>query len=142
MKYFFDTSVLVPALLDEHPHHAASLAALLRANEKNACCAAHSLAEVYSTLTRLPRTHRVSGDQAMLFLGDLVERLSLIALEATEYWTAISDAAAQNISGGAIYDALLARCALKSGAETIYTWNVEDFERLGTEVASRVRTPL
>jgi len=77
----------------------------------------------------------------MLFLGDLVERLSLIALEATEYWTAISDAAAQNISGGAIYDALLARCAIKSGSETIYTWNVGDFERLGTDVASRVRTP-
>jgi predicted nucleic acid-binding protein len=141
LRYFFDTSVLVPALLDEHPHHAASLSALLRANKKNACCAVHSLAEVYSTLTHLPRTHRVSGDQAMLFLGDLVERLTLITLDALEYWSAISDAAAQNISGGTIYDALLARCALKSRVDILYTWNVGDFERLGTEVASRVRTP-
>ena len=141
MKYFFDTSVLVPALLDEHPHHPESLAALIRANKKNACCAAHSLAEVYSTLTCLPRTHRVSGDQAMLFLADLVERLTLIALDGSEYWAAIGEAAAQNISGGTIYDALLAKCALKAGAEIIYTWNVGDFERLGKQVARRLQTP-
>jgi len=141
VKYFFDTSVLVPALLDEHPHHPESLAALIRANKKNACCAAHSLAEVYSTLTRLPRTHRVSGDQAMLFLADLVERLTLIALDGSEYWAAIGEAAAQNISGGTIYDALLAKCALKAGAEIIYTWNVGDFERLGKQMARRLQTP-
>ncbi len=83
----------------------------------------------------------MSGDQAMLFLADLVERLTLVALEGSEYWAAIGEAAAQNISGGTIYDALLAKCALKAGAEIIYTWNVGDFERLGKQVARRLQTP-
>jgi predicted nucleic acid-binding protein len=141
VKYFFDTSVLIPALLDEHSHHPASLAALLKADRKNSCCAAHSLAEVYSILTRLPRTHRVSGEHAVLFLADLADRLTFIALDATEYMTAIREAATHDILGGTIYDALLARCAIKAGAEIIYTWDVGDFERMGKEVAKRVRTP-
>ncbi len=141
MKYFFDTSALLPALLDEHPQHEPSLAALLRAEKKNACCAAHSFAELYSTLTRMPRTHRVSGDQAILFLTDLAERLTLVSLDPEEYWEAIINAAGAGIEGGTIYDALLARCALKAGAEIIYTWDVGDFGRLGQEVAKRVRTP-
>jgi len=141
VKYFFDTSVLLPALLDEHPHHEASFAVLLRAEKKNACCAAHSFAELYSTLTRMPRTHRVSGDQAVLFLTDLATRLSLVSLDPKEYWEAIVAAAAEGIEGGTIYDALLARCALKAGAEIIYTWDVGDFGRLGNDLAKRVRTP-
>ena len=141
MKYFFDTSVLIPALLDEHPHHEPSLAALLRAEKKHSCCGTHSLAEVYATLTRLPRTHRVSGDQAMVFLTELANRLSFISLSPEEYWAAIASAAAEGIEGGTIYDALLASCALKAKAEVIYTWDVGDFERLGPEVAKRVHTP-
>ncbi|MGH9415983.1 MAG: hypothetical protein ACRD01_05080 [Terriglobales bacterium] len=40
-----------------------------------------------------------------------------------------------------MYDALIANCALKAGARLIYTWNRSDFQRLGPEVASRLRTP-
>jgi hypothetical protein len=43
--------------------------------------------------------------------------------------------------GGAIYDALLAHCALKAKADTIFTWNIDHFRRVGPEVAKRVRTP-
>jgi predicted nucleic acid-binding protein len=141
MKWFFDTSVLVPAFLDEHPHHQASVAAYLKADKTRACCAAHSLAEVYATLTRIPGKHRASADQAMLFLGDMADRLAFIALGAEEYWATIADAAELGIAGGTIYDALLGRCALKAKAEIIYTWNIEHFQQLGDEVAKRLRTP-
>lgn len=43
--------------------------------------------------------------------------------------------------GGMIYDMLLAQCALKAKADTIYTWNVNHFQRLGPEVARRIKTP-
>ncbi len=56
MRSFFDTSALVPVFMDEHPHHEPSLARFLRAEKKTASCAAHSLAEVYSTLTRPGQT--------------------------------------------------------------------------------------
>ena len=56
----------------------------------------------------------------MLFLGDLRERLSLITLDGEESFRALRDAASVGVLGGAIYDAMLAHCALKARAETIY----------------------
>ncbi len=141
MRFFFDTSVLIPVFLEGHPHHAASLAAFRNAEKKTACCAAHSLAEVYATVTRLPGSHRLTGEQALLFLGEIRDRLTLVALEPDEYQTSIEDAAAAGITGGTVYDALLATCALKVGAEIIYTWDVGHFRRVGPAVAKRVRTP-
>jgi predicted nucleic acid-binding protein len=141
MRWFFDTSVLVPVVLDEHIHHEASLKAFLKAEKKHDCCAAHSLAEVYATLTHLPGNHRTSGDQAMLFLRDLAERLTFIALGTEDYWATIEEAAASGVVGGLTYDALLGRCALKAKVETIYTWNLTHFQQLGHDVAKRVRTP-
>ena len=141
MKYFFDTSVLVPSLLEDHVHHEESLAVFLKADKKHSGCAAHSLAEVYSTLTRLPRKQRISGEQAMLFLDSMRERLTFIALTASEYWSVIADAAESGVLGGTVYDAILARCALKAEADIIYTWNISHFLQLGPEVAARIRTP-
>jgi len=141
MRCFFDTSVLVPAFVDEHPHHEASLAVFLRADKKHASCAAHRLAEVYSTLTRLPGKHRASATEAMLFLENMAERLTFISLDGAEYWTAIANSAATGIVGGTIYDALLAHCALKARVEVIYTWDLGHFQQLGSEVAKRLRTP-
>ncbi len=103
--------------------------------------AAHSLAEVYSVLTGMPAKHRASPDEALLFLNDVRERLTVVSLDEEEYLQALKNAAANGIQGGAIYDVLLARCALKVKAEAIYTWNLKDFNRLGADVASRVRTP-
>ena len=141
MRRFFDTSVLVPVFLDQHVHHEASYKAYLKAQKRYDCCAAHSLAEVYATLTRLPGNLRASADQAMLFLADMAERLTFVALDAEEYWAAIADAADHGVLGGKTYDALLARCALKAKAETILTWNLGHFQQLGSHVAKMVRTP-
>jgi len=141
LKWFFDSSVFVPVFHRDHFHHEASLAVFAAAHKKEACCAAHSLAEVYSTLTRFPGKNRLSGDQALLMLGEIKQRCTLFALDADEYVAAIESAAASGIVGGTIYDVLLAHCALKANAETIFTWNLEDFRRLGPEVAKRVRTP-
>lgn len=141
MKHFFDTSVLVAAFQEDHEYHEPSFAAFLNADRGRACCAGHSLAELYATLTRMPGKNRVSGDQAMLFLQNVRERLSVVTLTGDEYFAALDEAASGGIVGGAIYDALLARCALKSGATTIYTLNVKHFQRLGPETARRVKVP-
>jgi predicted nucleic acid-binding protein len=141
VKWFFDTSALIPVFLEDHEHHEASLAAFLAADKQGACCGAHSLAELYSALTRLPGKHRLSGEQVLLFLEAIEERLTVITLGGEEYFSAIKRAAAAGIVGGMLYDALIAECALKSKAENIYTWNVEHFRRLGEEVAARAQTP-
>ena len=141
MISFFDTSVLVASFLDGHEHYDRSFTVLAHAERKNACCAAHSLAELYSTLTRLPGKLGLSADQALLCLDSVAERLELISLDAPEYRHAIREAASANIVGGTIYDALLGRCALKARATKIYTWNVAHFRMLGAEIAAKVRTP-
>lgn len=141
MRALFDTSVLVPVFLEDHEHHERSLQAFLGADRRRDCCAAHSLAEVYSTMTRLPGRHRLSGEQVLLFLENIRERLALIAITGEEYHAAIKEAAEAGVVGGTIYDGLIARCALKAKADAIYTWNTRHFEQFGAAVVKRLKTP-
>lgn len=141
MKGFFDTSVLVPVFYVNHVHHEASFALFLRFDKSTGCCGAHSLAEVFSTLTRMPGKHRISSAQAMLFVGSICERLSLVSLDGEEYAKALGAAAALGVVGGGIYDAMLAHCALKAQAETIYSWNARHYAQCGPDVTQRLRTP-
>ena len=69
------------------------------------------------------------------------ERLTIVSLDDQEYFKALVASAALRLAGGAIYDALLAHCALKAKAQAIYTWNTKDFTRLGAEIAGRVKAP-
>jgi predicted nucleic acid-binding protein len=141
MKGFFDTSVLVPLFYRDHVHHGPSQDLFIQFDQSTGCCGAHSLAEVYATLTRMPGKRRISGEQAMLFIGNIRERLSMVALSGEEYAGALQASAARGIVGGAIYDALLAHCALKAKADAIYTWNVRHYALCGREVTGRLRTP-
>jgi predicted nucleic acid-binding protein len=141
MKGFFDTSVLVPVFYGDHVHHQASLALFIQFDKSTGCCGAHSLAEVYSTLTRMPGKHRISGEQAMLFIGSVRERLAIIALSDNEYADALEASASLGVVGGNIYDALLAHCAIKAKADTIYTWNSRHYTQCGPQVTRRLRTP-
>jgi predicted nucleic acid-binding protein len=115
--------------------------AFTRYAKKDVCCGAHSLVEVYSSLTRMPGKHRISGDQAMLFIGNIRERLTVICLNPDEYFTMLQANAELGIAGGAIYDALLAACAIKSGAEILFTWNLRHYGQLGPKIEPLLQTP-
>jgi predicted nucleic acid-binding protein len=141
VRAFFDTSVLLPTFVEDHEHHEASLKVFLKADRKQSYCGGHSLVELYATATRLPGGHRVSGEQVLLFLENIRERLTIVTLTADEYFAVARDGAAGNIVGGMIYDAILARCALKAGAEVIYTWNTKHFQRFGADIVKRLVTP-
>ena len=142
MKAFFDSSVLVAAFYGAHVHHAASLAAIQSATKKTASCAAHTLAEVYSVMTRLPVRPRISPEQGLLFIESIRERFTVVTLSDKEYYEVIAAAAGRGIGGGKIYDALILRCAEKSKAEAIFTLNLTDFRQLAApELSSRIRTP-
>ena len=89
-------------------------------------------------MTLLPGRHRLSDEQVLLFLDNIRERLTIVALTVD---AAIREAADTGVVGGTIYDALIARCALKAKADTVYTWNTRHFEQLGPVIAERLRTP-
>jgi predicted nucleic acid-binding protein len=141
VKWFFDSSVLVPALLPDHEHHARSFAAFAVASPKTAGCAAHSLAEVYATLTRYPGKERLSAESADLLVQGIEQRLTLVWLDGDEYRAAIRRMAQLGIVGCAVYDGLVAACALKAGANHLYTWNVRHFNLLGAEIQKLISVP-
>ena len=141
MRWFFDSSVLIPVFIEDHVHHDRSFAAFAAANRRLAGCAAHSLAEVYAGVTRLPGKNRMSVDQALIVIENILEQLTVVSLESNEYLQVIRRAAENGIVGGTIYDALIVSCASKAEAETIYTWNDRHFRLLGPGIASRVANP-
>lgn len=141
MKTFFDTSILVAAFWEDHPHHQISLNVFSATRKKEAACAAHSLAEVYAVMTRLPVRPVVTGEQAMLFVHEMRDRLTVITLTENDYYATLQEAAERGHLGGRIYDALLLRCAAIAKAETIYTWNLKHFQHLAPDIASKIQTP-
>jgi predicted nucleic acid-binding protein len=141
VKAFFDTSVLLAALSEENRDHEASLTAFLSTEKGQGFCGGHSLAEFYSVATRFPAKSRLSADQVLLFFESIRERLTIITLTAEEYFDTVIQAAEKGIVGGLIYDMLLARCAVKAGADILYTINVKHFAQLGPDISRRLKSP-
>jgi predicted nucleic acid-binding protein len=141
VKAFFDTTVIVASFYEDHLHHQASFDLYSSQRKSTACTAAHCLAEFYSTTTGMPGKRQASPRDALQFLTDVRQRLTLITLDETEYLEVLDAAAESGTAGGAIYDALIARCAMKAKAQILYTWNTKHFMRLKPELAARVREP-
>ena len=108
-----DTSVVVAAFASWHDHHDVADAAIVGAR-----LLSHVAAETLSTLTRLPDPYRVEARPVWDFLaarfpdgwlapgGDQAERILGRAVE-------------RGISGGAIYDALVAGAAAENRATLV-----------------------
>ena len=136
MKVFCDTNVLVAAFLQNHPHHNAARPVLERivAKQDQGFVAAHSLAEAYAVLTRLPGPNQVAPALAwQLISQNVVKNFTSVSLTSKEYVHTLERAAAEGVEGGRTYDALLLTAAAKSGADRIYTTNVRHFQSLADE---------
>jgi len=131
--------VPVATFYADHEHHQPSIELLSRENKPMACTAAHCLAEVLSVVAGMPGKNRASPDEALLFLRDVRELLTVVALDENEYFEALESTAASGIIGDAVHDAIIAKCAVKAKAQTIYTPNTKHFSRLGDDIAPRVR---
>ena len=141
MRAFYDTSVLVAVFDGKHQDHAASLGRFASALRKDSACGAHTLAEVYAVLTRMPVKPPIRPEQAMMFIKEIQERLSVICLDEREYLHTLEEAASKVLPAGRIYDALIIECARKSKAERIYTLNLRDFQRIAPDLADRMTAP-
>ena len=130
MKVFFDTSVLVGAFYGDHPKHLACLRLLEDASKKTHFCAAHSIAELYAVMTRLPVRPRITPEQGLLFVENVRDHFSVVTLSAAEQFEAAAEAARRGLGGGKVYDLLTLRCAAKAGAERVYALNLPEFTRL------------
>ena len=133
MESFFDTSVLVSASEQSHPHFEMAAAAVRRVaagHEKGLICA-HSIAEIYAALTRLPIRPRIQPDQAARIVHDnILPYFRAIPLEQGDYLRALDTVGSGGFSGARIYDALLLHCAARCKVKRIYTFNLRDFRKL------------
>ena len=144
MKALFDTSVLVAASVEGHPMHRRALPWLKRARsgEVELHVAAHSLAETYAVLTALPIRPRISPTTAARIIRENIEKSAkLVALTASEYRGVIHDLAVLGVSGGVVYDAIIARSAAKAGVECLLTLNPDDFIRAWPEGEKLISAP-
>lgn len=83
----------------------------------------------------------MSAEAAGLVVQEIERRFTLVCLDADEYCAAIRRMAQMGVVGGAVYDGLIAACALKAGADRLYTWNVRHFDLLGPEIQKIVTMP-
>jgi predicted nucleic acid-binding protein len=144
VKVLFDTNVVVAALVIDHEMHSKCQPWLSRAQggEFEGFVATHSLAEIYSILTRLPMPYRVGAATAQRLLTENLTQFSKVSLTAEDYETTIAAIVSLGITGGGIYDALIAQAALQANVDILLTSNAKHFVRLGERIANIVQVPI
>ena len=144
MKVFFDTSVLVAALVEAHPSHDSAFGWLrrARAGKIESFICSHTLAELYAVLTALPVSPKISPGMARRLIRDSVLSCArVVSLTARDYRSVIEIMTDLGIGGGTIYDALIARAAFKAGVDFLVTLNTRDFKRVCPEHSNIIRSP-
>jgi predicted nucleic acid-binding protein len=130
MKTYWDSSALVDAL------HSQNLRDKIRPN--TAVTRPHSLAEVFSTLTK-GVNFRYPAEDAAKMLEDLKMDISFVELNADETQDAINQASKRGIRGARIHDLMHAAAAIKSGAKVLLTLDTSGFSDL--DVSVQIQAP-
>lgn len=136
MKSLFDSSALIAGCVESHPKHEAARKWMSRAKRKEVefLVAGHSIFEVYSVLTSAPFQPRITPKIAQELLKENVEdHAEIVTLSKKDHQKIMQKLVTRNLSGGMVYDAIIAECALKAKADQIITSNSKDFIRLFPE---------
>ncbi len=143
MKVLFDTSTLVPAIVTSHPQHRVCWQWLenARTAQIQGVVSTHTLAELYSVLTRLPYRPTINPAIAQRQIRENLQDFEKIPLTPEDYDTAIDRMVSLKLTGGGIFDALIAQAALKAGADVLLTLNPKHFVRLGNEINAIMQIP-
>ncbi|MBN2234200.1 MAG: PIN domain-containing protein [Opitutales bacterium] len=133
MKLYFDTSVLIAALLQQHPQHASAYRHLhsVKVKECEGWITTHGLAELYSTLSALPLKPRLfPADANRIIQHSILPLFTLVSLTTEHYLHALQLTVESNLPSGAIYDALHLIGARDANCDTLLTFNLRHFQTL------------
>ncbi len=131
-------------MVEPHPMHERALSWLkrARAGDFEFLVASHTLAELYAVLTTLPVRPRISPEIASRLVQQNVEgSAKIVPLSASDYRLTVRQMAELGLTGGIIYDALIARVAQKAEADRLLTFNATDFERVWPQGKSILTLP-
>ena len=139
----FDTNIIVAGFLVDHEMHGICHPWLCRANDREfqALLSVHSLAEVYSVVTRLPKPYRLSAQIAQRLILENLSSFERVELTSADYESVLELGVRLGIVGGGIYDALIAKAAIVGNADRLLTSNAKHFTRLGEDIARLVQGP-
>lgn len=126
---FLDTGILVGALLEKHPEHAACLEAFDESPDP--FTNAHALAETFATLTGFYKVPVAAASELTLSIKD---NLVVDALRLEDYETTITEARSRGVMGGGVYDSLHATFARRMGARRIVTRNPSHFAHVAPDL--------
>jgi predicted nucleic acid-binding protein len=132
-RFLADTSCIVASVQPYHSHRHRALGELGRRLDAGAAMvvAAHSLAEAYSVLTRVPSPYRSTPAEAIAALHvSFVEQADVVALDPASYVSRLQHMASDGVAGGRVYDALIAACAVQAKVDTVLTFNERHFRPL------------
>jgi predicted nucleic acid-binding protein len=126
---FLDTGIMVGAVLESHPEHAACLTAV--EDSARPFTNAHALAETFATLTGF---YKVPTDAATALTLSLRDSVVVEALTLTDYETAVREARSRGVMGGGIYDSIHATFARRKKAVQIVTRNPSHFQHVAPDI--------
>lgn len=133
MIVLFDTSVLIAGFIESHSQHNNAMIWLEKAKTKkiSMIVSAHSLAECYAVLTRLPLSPKISPNIAHHIISENILKLGkIVSLTEQHYLSVIQRLSILGFSGGIIYDAIILKSAEVAKAKKLLTLNPKDFIRI------------
>ncbi|MDX1958860.1 MAG: PIN domain-containing protein [Leptospiraceae bacterium] len=142
-KYFIDTSVLIPAFLEDHPNYILCNSFLEYSLSKKVelHVSTHVILEFYAVLTRLP----LKGKITPLICKEIISKniypnFKVTSLSSNEILNLINKISEKNLSGGIIYDLFHYEVACKLKVNALFTFNTNDFEKLSS-TNLKIQTP-
>lgn len=104
--------------------------------------AAHSVAELYAILTRLPVQPRITATIAQqLIKHNVIGICEVVALANEDYAMLVDHLADVGIIGGATYDALILHAAALAHVDQIITLNEKIFRRVYPSLSDKIASP-
>ncbi len=144
MSALYDSSALVALYVEAHPRHQimvdTHLDLLNDVGEFYVC--AHSLAELYSTITKGVSYMNFSPVMAETLIEEAIMPLfKIVELDKVDYLAVINFLKKHSLRGGIIYDALIARASANVEADSLVTFNVKDFKRVRALTTASILEP-
>jgi predicted nucleic acid-binding protein len=128
MKAYWDSSALIEALYDQ------KLRSSLKRGKDGT--RPHSLAEIFSTLTK-GVNFRYSPEGAAILIQSLAQDLDFVELTADDALSTIKSASSKGVRGARIHDLMHAAAAKKYQATVIFTLDEAGFSTLKTSVPAK-----
>jgi predicted nucleic acid-binding protein len=144
VRVLLDTSVVVAALLPGHPSHGEAIPWLSRAKSGafEFLFSAHSLAEVYAVLTRIPISPPITPKLAgKLIQENITSVANICTLTGEQYVALVDEMIDKSLGGGAVYDGIIAKVAEVANADLLVTLNVDHFHRIWPTNAAKIVAP-